>query len=189
MQSIARSLDNTSGLIVVIGVCAAILAIFSAIFIMCGKKDRIGTLLMELFFVEISCVAIFLALGLEEIEGSESSSKLMPLLWAIPLLCISLLQFFRNWNAANVKAVKHGRFDRVFIAFVIAFLTISQFHFLGFFLSTSIMIVLMMLLLGERRAHWIIMTALLWGIFAWVTFNKILLLNLPAGSLFTSLFA
>lgn len=189
MQSLARSLDNTGGLFVIVGACIAVLAIFAAIFLLCGKKDRIGTLLMELFFIEISGVAIFMALGLEEIEGSESSSKLMPLLWAVPLLFVSVFQFFRHWNAESVKAIKHGRFDKVFFTFAVACLAISQFRFLGFFLSTSIMLVLMMLLLGERRVLLIFSTALFWGLFAWFVFNKVLLLNLPAGTLFTSLFA
>ena len=189
MLSLARSLDSSSGLIAIWGVGAAVLGFCAVVACLYGKKDRVGTLLMELFFIEVSGLAIFMALGLEEIEGAESSAKLMPLLWATPLLCVSVFQFVRHWTAESASAVRHGRFDRVFLTFAVAAITISQFQLLGFFLSTSIMLVVMMLLVGERRFLLIVATATLWGFFAWFAFNKVLMLGLPSGTLLTSLFA
>lgn len=189
MLSLARSLDSSSGLIAILGVGAAVLGLCAIVAFLCGKKDMVGTLLMELFFIEVSGLAIFMALGLEEIEGAESSAKLMPLLWATPLLCVSVFQLVRHWTAESASAVRHGRFDRVFLTFAVAAITISQFQLLGFFLCTSIMLVVMMLLLGERRFLLIVATAALWGFFAWFAFNKVLMLGLPAGTLLTSIFA
>lgn len=189
MLSLARSLDSSSGLIAILGVGAAVLGLCAVVACLCGKKDRVGTLLMELFFIEVSGLAIFMALGLEEIEGAESSAKLMPLLWAPPLLCVSVFQFVRHWTAVSASAVRHGRFDKVFLTFAVAAITISQFQLLGFFLCTSIMLVVMMLLLGERRFLLIVATAALWGFFAWFAFNKVLMLGLPAGTLLISIFA
>lgn len=95
---------------------------------------------------------------------------------------------FRTWRAPAVKAVGYGRIDKVFLAFAIVAAAISQFNTLGFFVCTATMLVLLMLLLGERRILLILGTAACWVLFTWFVFNKVLLLGLPAGTLFNKLF-
>ncbi|MDY2648570.1 MAG: tripartite tricarboxylate transporter TctB family protein [Pyramidobacter porci] len=188
MQELALSLNNPRGLGMIVGVCAAILAVSALFFVVCGKRDRLGALLVPTAFVELSVVFIFLTNGLEEMGGMDSSSKLMPYLWSLPLLAVSLFQLIRTWRAPRLKAVGHGRVDKVFWAFAIVAAAISQFGTLGFFVCTAAMLALLMLLLGERRILLILGTAACWVLFTWFVFNKVLLIGLPAGTLFSKLF-
>lgn len=188
MQELVLSLNNPRGLGVIVGVCAAVLAVSALFFVVCGKKGRLGSLLVSTAFVELSAVFVFLTSGLEEMEGMDSIAKLMPYLWSTPLLALSLFQLFRTWRAPAVKAVGYGRIDKVFLAFAIVAAAISQFNTLGFFVCTATMLVLLMLLLGERRILLILGTAACWVLFTWFVFNKVLLLGLPAGTLFSKLF-
>lgn len=188
MQELALSLNNPCGLAVIISACTAILAVAALFFAACGKKDRLGSLMVLTALIELSVVFIFLTNGLEEMEGMDSSAKLMPYLWSLPLLAVSLFQFFRTWRAPHDKSVGHGRLDKIFFAFTIASVAVSQFNTLGFFVCTATMLVLLMLLLGERRIFLILGTVACWVLFTWFVFNKVLLLALPAGTFFNNLF-
>jgi hypothetical protein len=189
MQELAMSLNNVRGLCIIIGVCAAVLAAGAVIFCACGKKDRLGQLVVALGFAVLACAFIFMIQGVEEIEGTDSSSRLVPYLWAVPLLFVSLVQLVRIWRSDSVKPVQFGSVSRVILTFIIVAASISQFRTLGFFVSTALMIILLMLLFGERRFLVIAGTAAFWVVFTWVVFNKVLLMSLPAGTVFASLFA
>ncbi len=186
MQLPAFLLRDVRGLAILLCVCVLILAVGAGIFSICGKRDRLGPLLLALAFVELSCVFIFMTFELEEMDGMESSSKLVPYLWSIPLLCVSVIQFIRVWRSKKTGHAGHGRLDKVFFTFLVVAVTIYQFRTLGFFLSTTAMLVLLMLLFGERRIILIAGTAVFWVLFTWLVFNKLLLLGLPSGTLFAS---
>ena len=189
MQELAMSLNNIHGLCVILGVCAAVIAAGGLIFRACGKGDRLGQLLMALALAVLAGAFIFMTQGIEEMEGANSSSRLVPYLWSVPLLFISLVQLVRIWRLDTVKPVQFGSVGRVLLTFIIVAAAISQFRTLGFFVSTTLMIVLLMLLFGERRFAVIAGTAAFWVIFTWAVFNKVLLMSLPAGTVFASLFA
>ena len=184
MVELAASLSNLKGLCTIVGIAAAVMVLMALFCAFCGKKDRLGSLLVAFFFIELALAFIFLTNGLEEMDGMESSSKLMPYLWSIPLLLSGLWQFIKTWRASGVKAAGHGRLDKVFLVLAVLFLTVSLFNTLGFFVSTGAMLVLIMLILGERRIFLILSTAAVWMVFTWLVFNKALLLGLPTGSLF-----
>ena len=57
---------------------------------------------------------------------------------------------------------------------------------MGFFLSTGLMLLILMLLFGEHRVSLIAGTILCWEVFTYVVFNKVLLLGLPMGTLLSS---
>ncbi|MGI6075724.1 MAG: tripartite tricarboxylate transporter TctB family protein [Pyramidobacter sp.] len=189
MQEFVQSLDSIPGLLAVLGVCAAGLVVGAAVFCACGKKDRLAPLLVALAFAELACAFLFLVQGVEEMEGADSSSRLMPRLWAWPLLLASIVQIRRIWRAEKCDSAQGGRIGRVVLTFLAAALAISQLKRLGFFLSTTAMLVVMMLFFGERRPVVIASSAAFWLMFSWLVFYKLLMLNLPTGTLFAGLFA
>ncbi|MDY3868114.1 MAG: tripartite tricarboxylate transporter TctB family protein [Pyramidobacter sp.] len=185
MQELAVSISASfSGLCTLVGVGFGVLFLVGLLCVFCGKKDRIGSLLIAFFFMEVALAFLFLTYGIEEMDGMESSSKLMPTLWSVPLLVSGLWQFIKVWRSSEVKDSGYGRLDKVFLVLVVLFLTVSLFNTLGFFVSTGAMLVLIMLILGERRFVLIAGTAAVWMLFTWLVFNKALLLGLPTGSLF-----
>ena len=184
MVELAASLSDFKGLCVITGAAAAVMVLMALFCALCGKKDRLGSLLVSFFFIEVALAFIFLTNGLEEMDGMESSSKLMPYLWSIPLFLAGLWQFVKVWRAPSVKPAGYGRLDKVFYVIAVLFLTVSLFNSLGFFISTGAMLVLIMLILGERRLTLIFSVAAVWIVLTWLVFNKALLLGLPTGSLF-----
>lgn len=189
MQKFVQSLDSLSGLLVILGLCAAGLAAGAVIFCVCGKKDRLTPLLVALAFAELACVFLVLVQGVEEMEGADSSSRLMPRLWAWPLLLTSGVQIGRIWRAEKAPSPQGGKIGRVFLTFLAAALAVSQFKTLGFFLSTSVMLVVLMLFFGERRFSVVVGSAAFWLLFSWLVFYKLLMINLPTGTLFSGLLA
>lgn len=187
MQELAMSLSNFDGLWKILGGCAALLVLCAGLFAVCGKKDRMGSLLVAVAFAEAAAVFIFLTNGIDELPDADSSSKLMPYIWSLPLFFVSLLQIVRIWRKNSVKPAEPGRrYDKVFFTFVVVALTICGFDMMGFFLSTGLMLLILMLLFGERRVSLIAGTILCWEVFTYVVFNKVLLLGLPMGTLLSS---
>ena len=184
MEELASSLNNIKGLATIIGMGAFLLVLALCVFAACGKKDRLGPLAMAFVMMEVAAAFLFLTQGIEDNEFMESSPRLMPLLWGIPLLLVSVLQLIRVWRAPSIKAPKHGRLDKVFIVFVVVCAAIMSFKTLGFFVSTGAMLAVLMLVLGERRFLLIAGMSAGWMLFTWLVFNKLLLLGLPVGTLF-----
>ena len=184
MEELASSLNNIKGLATIVGVGALLLVLALCVFAACGKKDRLGPLAMAFVMMEVAAAFLFLTQGIEDNEFMESSPRLMPLLWGIPLLLVSVLQLIRVWRAPSIKAPKHGRLDKVFIVFVVVCAAIMSFKTLGFFVSTGAMLAVLMLVLGERRFLLVVGMSAGWMLFTWLVFNKLLLLGLPVGTLF-----
>lgn len=184
MEELASSLNNIKGLAAVVGAGAALLILALCVFAACGKKDRLGSLAMAFIMMEVAGAFLFLTQGIEVNEFMESSPRLMPQLWGIPLLLVAILQLIRVWRAPLVKAPKHGRLDKVFIVFAVVCAAIMSFKTLGFFVSTGAMLAVLMLVLGERRFVLIASMSAGWMLFTWLVFNKLLLLGLPVGTLF-----
>lgn len=183
IQELARWLGGADGALILCLAAGLLMAFMGQVALAMKKRDRIDSLLMAFFLMELSAAFIFLTFGFDDSEA-ESSPRLVPLLWGGALLVCSTMQFFRIWTKKNYKPVAYGHLGKVALVVAVVAAAIACFNLLGFFISTGAMLVALMFLMGERRPLLMGGTAIIWMVATWAIFNKLLLLGLPIGSLF-----
>lgn len=185
IRNLAVYLGTPSGGLVLLAVAAALLAVLWFAARAAGRTDRVGALLVAFFFMELGAAAIFLSLGFDEMSQSDSNPRLVPICWGLALFVCALIQFVKVWRKRDYKKVEFGQVGRVAVVFAVVAAALLVFDYLGFFLSTGLMIITLMLVMGERRKFLMAATACVWMAATWAVFNKFLLLGLPVGRLFT----
>lgn len=184
LHNIASYLSSSNGAIVLVIGTLLVLAFTGRVCIRTGKKDRVDSLLMAFFFIELSVIFILLSFGFEEATEVESNPQLVPLIWGCSLLICAIMQFIKIWGKKDYKPVTYGRLGSVAAVVGVVALTVLLFNTLGFFVSTGAMLLALMYLMGERRLVLMCGTAAVWMFATWAIFNKLLLLGLPMGKLF-----
>lgn len=81
-----------------------------------------------------------------------------------------------------------SRWPQVIIVAVGVFVSVYLFNFIGYYISTSLFMIGLMLLMGERRVWLLIVLPVCWCIFCYAIFVKVLFISLPVGSLFAGIF-
>ena len=112
----------------------------------------------------------------------------VPRLWIftlVPLCVLLLINTFRNKEGIEKTEQK---LDTVlmFIGFLVTYLLMM--YYIGYFLSTFIFIITGIFYLGYKNIKIMIATALIWIMFSYFIFFKILYIPLPTGKWFEVLF-
>jgi hypothetical protein len=84
-----------------------------------------------------------------------------------------------------------AKFDRWVFAMLVglgSIVSVLLFNWIGYYLSSAIFIVTVMIAMGEKNKLQIILTPIIWCVFTYFVFNKLLFISLPVGSLFSGLF-
>lgn len=141
-------------------------------------------LLLCISLLYISFVFFLLSFGLDEIEAVGSSARTVPRLWAVGLALFSGVALRRALRGKAPVDPEKGDVRRVFAAAAIVAFSLWGMDIAGYFLSSGAMIVLLCLLLGERRPAVYLSLTGGWLLFSWVVFSKLLTLGLPSGIFF-----
>jgi hypothetical protein len=161
--------------------CIVLLLVVIAAAVHFGRRDRAGQIATAFGLLEISGVFAWMSLDLEVSPLMDSNPASVPITWAAALAFFAAYQLFRVLKGETAPDPKTGRVDKVFLTVAIVFACITGIEYVGFYLATSGMIVLMLLLLGEYRPKTLLLSSFGWSLFAWVFFEKLLRLGLPFG--------
>ena len=118
---------------------------------------------------------------------SGATPRTMPQLWATLMVFTSIgayVAILKKDNKADVK------FDRWVFALMVALgsiVSVMLFQWIGYYLSSAIFIVTVMIAMGEKNKLQLILTPVIWCVFTYFVFNKFLFISLPIGSLFKGL--
>ena len=149
-------LGKGKGALMLLGACAALLAVLFLLLRTTKFAPRRGRILIVAALLELCGVFFLLTFGLEDIEAVGSSAKTAPRLWAGLLAFFALDQLRRVVREDVPPDPASGDLSRVFRAVGIVFLAIWGMEYIGFYLATAGMIALLLLLLGERRIGFIL---------------------------------
>lgn len=119
---------------------------------------------------------------------SGATPRTMPRLWAFLMVLASV--------GAYVAILKKDNrpdqgFDRWVFALMVglgSIVSVLCFQWLGYYLSSAIFIVAVMIAMGEKNKLQLILTPVIWCVFTYFVFNKFLYITLPVGSLFKGMF-
>ena len=115
---------------------------------------------------------------------SGATPRTMPRLWAFLMIFASIGAYIAILKKDNKP---DAGFDRWVFALLVALgsiVSVMLFQWIGYYLSSAIFIVTVMIAMGEKNKLQLILTPILWCVFTYFVFNKFLFISLPVGSLF-----
>ena len=115
---------------------------------------------------------------------SGATPRTMPRLWAFLMIFASIGAYIAILKKDNKPDAK---FDRWVFALLVALgsiVSVILFQLIGYYLSSALFIVTVMIAMGEKNKLQLILTPVLWCVFTYFVFNKFLFISLPVGSLF-----
>jgi hypothetical protein len=111
-----------------------------------------------------------------------TSPALIPRIWVIVLLLLSVLLFVKSKNEKFIKSDNSPITVLIIIVLLVAYLAAMQ--LLGYYFTTPIFILSTMYLLKYRKKEFMIMNAFGFVIFSYLIFSKLLHIDLPLGMWF-----
>ena len=115
---------------------------------------------------------------------SGATPRTMPRLWAFLMIFASIGAYIAILKKDNKP---DDKFDRWVFALLVALgsiVSVILFQWIGYYLSSALFIVTVMIAMGEKNKLQLILTPVLWCVFTYFVFNKFLFISLPVGSLF-----
>ncbi len=119
---------------------------------------------------------------------SGATPRTMPRLWAFLMLLASVGAYIAILKKDNKP---DQGFDRWVFALMVglgSIVSVVLFQWIGYYLSSAVFIVTVMLAMGERNRLQLILTPVVWCVFTYFVFNRFLYITLPVGSLFKGMF-
>ena len=117
-----------------------------------------------------------------------ASARTLPRLWALLMLFASIGAYVAILKKDNAPDAKFDRWVFALLVGLGSIVSVLLFNFIGYYLSSAIFIVVVMIAMNEKNKLQLIITPIAWVIFTYLVFNKLLYIKLPVGTLFKGLF-
>jgi tripartite-type tricarboxylate transporter receptor subunit TctC len=108
-----------------------------------------------------------------------TSPSLIPRIWIVILLLLSVLLYLNSRKEKKVRKHNSPRYVLMIIVLMIAYLFAMQ--WVGYYLTTPVFILASMYLLQYRKVPFMLINAFGFVIFSYLIFNKLLHIDLPLG--------
>ncbi|MGN1190919.1 MAG: tripartite tricarboxylate transporter TctB family protein [Candidatus Ornithospirochaeta sp.] len=116
---------------------------------------------------------------------SGATPRTMPRLWALLMLLVSVGAFFAIIKKSAKEDEKFNRWVFALLVAVGSIFSVIMFKYIGYYLSSAIFILVVMLAMGEKNKWQLILTPIIWCVFTYLVFYKMLYIKLPFGTLFS----
>jgi len=147
------------------------------------KKNPTGQMSIAGVTLGLSLLFLMYALSFPpSTNGQNVGPNTIPTIWATVLIIFSLMQITSAMKSPQNN--KHGRIGLVMIVSALMILFVSLLPLIGFFLSTTILLVGGIYAMDYRKHLAVVFLTAGMLLFCWAIFIKTLGLPLPAGSLF-----
>lgn len=117
-----------------------------------------------------------------------TTASTIPHTWAALMVPCALMVFINIFSATNKPDEPFGKWQLALGIGVAALACVFLFEYIGYYLATALFLLLMQFLLRERRVLVLVLTPVIWCVFVFLVFDKLLYMGLPMGSLFAGLF-
>lgn len=116
------------------------------------------------------------------------TASTIPRTWAALMVPCAIMVFVNTLSATNKPDEPFGKWQLALGIGIAALACVFLFEYLGYYLSTVLFLLLMMFLLRERRPLVLILLPVIWCVFVYLVFDKLLYMGLPTGALFAAIF-
>ncbi|MBO7048862.1 MAG: tripartite tricarboxylate transporter TctB family protein [Spirochaetia bacterium] len=117
-----------------------------------------------------------------------ATPRTMPRLWAFLMVFVSAGAAYAILKSSRKPDEKFDRWVFALLVGAGSIFSVIMFNIIGYYLSSAIFILVVMLAMGERNRLQLVLVPLAWCVFTYFVFYKLLYISLPFGSLFTGLF-
>lgn len=114
-----------------------------------------------------------------------ATPRTMPRLWAFLILLASLGAFFAIIKSDNKDDEKFDRWVFALLVGIGSIFSVIMFQYIGYYLSSAIFIFVVMVAMGEKNKLQLILVPVIWCVFTYLVFYKLLFIKLPFGALFS----
>lgn len=112
----------------------------------------------------------------------------MPRVWAAALVPVAVLAFVSILTGASQPDKPFGRWQMVLLVIVAVFSSVYLFDYVGYYISSALFLVLMMVMMRERKWIRLLLVPLGWCAFTYFVFEKLLFMTLPHGQWISAVF-
>lgn len=188
MASFSKWLTNLSYWWILLGFVVVMVGLFFLLGIW-PKTKRVRCQLLCLFGMDYVTLLFFLLtfnLRVSKVAAeSGATPRTMPRLWALLMLLASVGAFFAIINQNNKPDEKFNRWVFAFLVGIGSIFIVIMFQYIGYYLSSAIFILVVMIAMGEKNKLQLILVPIIWCLFTYFVFYKFLYIKLPFGSLFS----
>ena len=114
--------------------------------------------------------------------------RTMPRLWAFLMIFVSAGAFYTILKKTNKPDEKFDRWVFALLVGAGSIFSVIMFNIIGYYLSSAIFILVVMLAMGEKNRLQLVLVPVCWCLFTYLVFYKLLYINLPFGGLLAGLF-
>lgn len=118
-------------------------------------------------------------------KDAGATPRTVPRLWALLMLLASIGAFAAILKQGAEPDVKFNKWVFALLVGVGSIFSVMLFNYIGYYLSSAAFIVLVMYAMGERNKLQLILTPVIWCVFTYIVFYKMLFIKLPFGLLFS----
>ena len=188
MESFSKWLTNLSYWWILLG----FLAIMTGLFFLFGiwprtKRVRVQLLcLCGMDFLTLLFYLLTFNLRVSKLAAEAGATpRTMPRLWALLMALSSIGAFFAILKTDNKEDEKFNRWVFALLVGVGSIFSVIMFQYIGYYLSSAIFIFVVMIAMGERNKLQLILVPVIWCLFTYFVFYKMLYIKLPFGTLFS----
>ena len=117
-----------------------------------------------------------------------TTASTIPNTWAALMVPCAVMVFINIFSASNKPDEPFDKWQLALGIGIAALASVFLFDVIGYYLSSVLFLLLMMFLMRERRVLVLVLVPVVWCIFVFLVFDKLLYMGLPTGSLFAGLF-
>lgn len=188
MANFSKWLTNLSYWWILVG----FMAVMTGLYFLFGiwprtKRVRVQLLcLCGMDFVTLLFYLLTFNLRVSKLAAEAGATpRTMPRLWALLMALASIGAFFAIINTENKTDEKFNRWAFALLVGVGSIFSVILFQYIGYYLSSAIFILVVMIAMGERNKLQLILVPIIWCLFTYFVFYKMLFIKLPFGSLFS----
>ena len=188
MDSFSKWLTNLSYWWILLG----FVAIMTGLYFLFGvweRTKRVRIQLLCLCGMDLVTLLFFLLtfnLRVSKLAAEAGATpRTMPRLWALLMALASIGAFFAIIKNDNKPDEKFNRWIFALLVGVGSIFSVIMFQYIGYYLSSAIFIFVVMIAMGERNKLQLILVPVIWCLFTYFVFYKMLYIKLPFGSLFS----
>lgn len=190
MKAFAKALASANPWIVLL-VFAAVLAVLYVAFWKCPKTRPYKGQLIVLCAICLMALLFFILTYSFKVSkmATGATAATMPRAWCGCLIPVALLCLKSILDGSADPDEPFGQHWKMVLGVTAAvFVSVYLFSSIGYYLSSAIFLVMLMLLMGERKPVVLIGVPIFWCVFTYFVFAKFLFIALPTGTLWASIF-
>lgn len=191
MEALSKFLADQS-VYVILGALAVLMVAAYFVFNAIPKTKPVKAQLLCVFGMDLITLLFFLmtfSLRVSKMASEAGATpRTLPRLWAFLMIFASIGAYIAILRKDNKPDEKFGKWVFALLVGLGSIVSVLLFQFIGYYLSSAIFIVVVMVAMGERNKLQLILTPVVWCVFTYFVFNKFLFISLPVGSLFKGLF-